>query len=236
MNWRKLLIRSLLIFLVVYYFLAVVTRLPNVQIQFHGWLKPRVEQFLKKQYSDIYVQLSKLNVQEPDLLIVNYENQSKIDQYLKTMKNSGRQSQRIETKKVAINIHYLFVFPFILLIAFTACIPLKLSNKIIAFVVTSLFLFFYIRLNVSLKLYFMLQVDPVNVYQLEGNLKESLTFLVPRITPGVTITFLLLVWLISLWGAPFIFKVINRMTKPFVSNRPPAPKGKKKKKRKKKRK
>ena len=213
MNWSRLLIKTVLVFFLVYYTLAFVSRLPGIQKGIHQFLRPRMEAFLKKKFPDAFIQLSEYIPKRGDIQIINYENQEIIDGYLQELKKSGNIRRKVKGKEFGVDLHYLFAFPLIFMTSLIICIPLDWKKKGLAYFLGIWGLILYIRLNLRLKMLLILQLNPIGVYQLSNYWKNTIEYIVPRITPGVTITFVIFISIGMLFLSNWIFSLFKSKEK-----------------------
>ena len=197
MNWTAFLLKRLGVFCLVYYSLIIICEVPAVEQSIHSVLAPRLESFAQQQFPKAYLRIDRKNESGAyNELWIRYENNNTVAALQAEMARTGRRKVTFYPRAFAILIQPLFVFPLALLLGLILATPQSWRGRLAAIGTAGAILALYCTMNVWLKLWFKFQVDPVGVYELSKNWSSFVREIVPRLTPGVSITFVILVWIL----------------------------------------
>ncbi len=199
LNW-KLLIKSIIIFLVSYYSLIGISFIPSVQEALHSKFSSRTEKILSSTFPKARFVSDPSTISNRD-----YKRIKIIFAYKEAARNAARLASFDEASAAA-NLKYgnlslfvegVFVFPFVLFIALLLATPgMKLSTRALALLIGYILISFYIFANVSIKTSFMLQEQPIGVYQLSNFWKGIVSTVAPLINMGISISIVVLIWVL----------------------------------------
>lgn len=194
MKW----IKYLLIFCAIYYSLIFVLSLPNSRTTLNTWVAPKIERFLKWSFPQAYFKIEwKQQNNQPDAIWVQYESRKKIEALFSQAGPESSASIKFFPKQYFILIHPLLVFPFSLLMALIIATPQSIKGKAMSIAIGSLLLWLYFIGNVYIKQLFMFQSLSVELYEWSEPFKGFIIRNVPKITPGVSISFVLIIWILT---------------------------------------
>ena len=230
MNWQRPLIRGVIIFGLIYYTLTFIFTLPATRSFIKNWLTPKVESFYKNQFPEAFIKITPPPPdQNVDELWVSYENLEKLKQEREKVERNPNLKSTFTPLNLILYIHSLFVFPFILFFSLMLSTPIPWRPKLIGTGIGSLLLLLYLRLNLNVKFSFLLQRKPIGIHELSPTWSDFILEFAPRLTPGVSISLVLLIWIVTVVLAlPQSF--LQTEKPPTTSERNPKPTKRKKRK------
>jgi len=199
LNW-KVLVRSILIFLVSYYSLIAISYIPSVQESVHTRFGSRTTKVLGRVFPKAKFvsdpSLSGSNDYSRIKIIFANKRTAATAANLKSY-NEDQAARDLKLGNLTLFIESIFVIPYVIFFALLLATPgIKLPRKALMLFIGYLLLSIFVFINITIKASFVFQKESLGIYELSGFWKGMVENLAPYMNTGVSITVAILVWIL----------------------------------------